>query len=807
MRKLIGISIYLVLFSFKVSAKECADVTSGRWIHGLEDTYISSDGTCTFANITKNPINQSNIPFATATGFGSKTSNDIIDGGFDVTIKPGIVISGGPEISILRYDADGNGSVSGTEFATAISAIGSTQTTLVYDASTTVSATVSTPATLASRFVSPGKLIINTGVTLTVNGPWEAPFYKVIDLTGTGAVSFGTTTTPISYLTPRWWGATGDGTTQDTTAIQDCFDAAYTPKIPVYFPSGVYLTGTISYRGQSMYGDPGQVLFLNSPSTIQGLDSKDVFQFVDCTAATTDYIDGTVIKDLKIIVDDTTDASALFPLRHGAGNAGFALPNEDGDDTGHAFGSIHFFNGGMYRVSIQSLSATTNPSNNSVGIYAQANIYNFIFEQVHIGRLSYGYWEDQPGSDVTSTEYAPDANQFINVVFSQCTNAFRSYNSVHSIINGMQVYATISGQKSIQLLQFTSKTRAETALWTINNLFVEGNAATTGTLMQIQGRIHSFIGSTLKQSYGDAVIDWDANSCTVIGCQINGATSGSAILQIDGSNNKFLQISTRSITNNWIDNNGNGNHVEVVSFDSVAEVLSKPVVQTISRMLPAQNRTIDFIKNNASLPFHNIDDLWLWPSGISWTGQTPTITKEATLESGEYVTLPSPGGGFFSIAENETMVIGGRAPASRVRIYIKAQMASSGTNQAWSVTVNAVSKGSKVLAFTTSYSVQSFDADFTGTTAGHTVQIAGSNPTANQAVNIAWVAIVPFANRTLTEGLELYELSADPGDPPEGHSVIWQSDGTGSGDDGDIMIKITAGASTKTGTIVDFSAL
>ena len=50
------------------------------------------------------------------------------------------------------------------------------------------------------------------------------------------------------------------------------------------------------------------------------------------------------------------------------------------------------------------------------------------------------------------------------------------------------------------------------------------------------------------------------------------------------------------------------------------------------------------------------------------------------------------------------------------------------------------------------------------------------------------------------------EQSADPADPAEGHNVQWQSDGTGSGDDGDIMMKITAGATTKTITLVDFSA-
>lgn len=56
-------------------------------------------------------------------------------------------------------------------------------------------------------------------------------------------------------------------------------------------------------------------------------------------------------------------------------------------------------------------------------------------------------------------------------------------------------------------------------------------------------------------------------------------------------------------------------------------------------------------------------------------------------------------------------------------------------------------------------------------------------------------------------GLNLQELSADPADPPEGTYTQWMSDGTGSGDDGDIMVKITAGGVTKTATLIDFSAL
>ena len=55
--------------------------------------------------------------------------------------------------------------------------------------------------------------------------------------------------------------------------------------------------------------------------------------------------------------------------------------------------------------------------------------------------------------------------------------------------------------------------------------------------------------------------------------------------------------------------------------------------------------------------------------------------------------------------------------------------------------------------------------------------------------------------------LHLQEQSADPDDPPEGMAVLWQSDGTAAGDDGDILIKITAAGSTKTATLVDFSGV
>ena len=63
-----------------------------------------------------------------------------------------------------------------------------------------------------------------------------------------------------------------------------------------------------------------------------------------------------------------------------------------------------------------------------------------------------------------------------------------------------------------------------------------------------------------------------------------------------------------------------------------------------------------------------------------------------------------------------------------------------------------------------------------------------------------------YGSTKLEGPLFLKERTYDPSDPPEGNSVIWMSNGNGTGDDGDIMIKITAGGTTKTVTLVDFSA-
>jgi hypothetical protein len=54
--------------------------------------------------------------------------------------------------------------------------------------------------------------------------------------------------------------------------------------------------------------------------------------------------------------------------------------------------------------------------------------------------------------------------------------------------------------------------------------------------------------------------------------------------------------------------------------------------------------------------------------------------------------------------------------------------------------------------------------------------------------------------------LKLLERSADPAEPAEGECIIWMSDGTGKGDDGDILMASKAGGTTRYSVIFDHSA-
>ena len=108
------------------------------------------------------------------------------------------------------------------------------------------------PSNINLRIERGAKLIVSSGVTVTIKGGFEAPLAHVITLIGTGKVDLNTA--KIQEIYPQWFGAQGDGTTDDTIAIQAAIDSGAKT---IFFPASTYLCninikGTIVLKGEGI---------------------------------------------------------------------------------------------------------------------------------------------------------------------------------------------------------------------------------------------------------------------------------------------------------------------------------------------------------------------------------------------------------------------------------------------------------------------------------------------------------------------------------------------------------------------------
>jgi hypothetical protein len=170
----------------------------------------------------------------------------------------------------------------GTNLATVISTIGSsTPANLIVPPGTfTISANVATTPNIRLLPQNGANISIPTGVTLTINGPFEAGPYQMFSYTGTGQGPQANNTgvwplifsrTSVEKLYPQWWGAKGTDSSADFTALQQMVDCSIASGgLPMFCPAGVYkLTDTLKLG----YGAPGFVygaLFEGAGANLSG---------------------------------------------------------------------------------------------------------------------------------------------------------------------------------------------------------------------------------------------------------------------------------------------------------------------------------------------------------------------------------------------------------------------------------------------------------------------------------------------------------------------------------------------------------
>ncbi len=88
----------------------------------------------------------------------------------------------------------------------------------------------------------------------------------------------------------KWFGATGDGTTDDTTALQNAFDAAWSAGIKrVYIPAGTYLCSNVIYYSETTYyGDGSDKTVFQSNGNAPVLSHAAYEQYNSVTVPTGD---------------------------------------------------------------------------------------------------------------------------------------------------------------------------------------------------------------------------------------------------------------------------------------------------------------------------------------------------------------------------------------------------------------------------------------------------------------------------------------------------------------------------------------
>ncbi len=219
---------------------------------------------------------------------GGKTSNQFF-------YKPSVGARGSNEKSLFDAGLDAADAHLGSyktlgdpgyaTLAEALTTIGAQAVSLHLPAGTVnLTSNTTIPANVHLVVQQGALLAIANGITLTINGPLSAGRYAIFSCSGSGTLAGDP---KIDHVYPEWFGAQGDGSTNDFAAVDKCLQVAQVWQKPVKFRQAVYKLNTkltpVDIAKTQLWGDSTVLDF-------SGLAAAGVDHYALQLYSSTDYV-------------------------------------------------------------------------------------------------------------------------------------------------------------------------------------------------------------------------------------------------------------------------------------------------------------------------------------------------------------------------------------------------------------------------------------------------------------------------------------------------------------------------------------
>ena len=125
-----------------------------------------------------------------------------------------------------------------------------------------VSSNVEIPDNVTLKVAGGTNIVITEGKYLTIHGTMDAPITRLF--TGNGKVIFDSDHSQVVY--PQWWGAKGDGITDDTAALQAAVNSFTSKGGEIYISNGVYTIDSLGMKSNITVRGNGETSILQQKS-------------------------------------------------------------------------------------------------------------------------------------------------------------------------------------------------------------------------------------------------------------------------------------------------------------------------------------------------------------------------------------------------------------------------------------------------------------------------------------------------------------------------------------------------------------